>query len=103
MNQPVTNAPAGSKKAHPTLQTSKPQWPEAPQRTECSGKSGDLGKKNRASQSGGDRKARGIFELSTTVGLRRTSSLVCTWNQGRNCYWADKEQKDRFRPKILMA
>ena len=32
-------------------------------------------KKNRASQSGGDRKARGIFELSTTVGLRRTSNL----------------------------
>jgi hypothetical protein len=30
-------------------------------------------KKNRASQSGGDQKARGIFELSTTVGLRRTS------------------------------
>jgi hypothetical protein len=35
-------------------------------------------KKNRASQSGGDRKARGIFELSTTVGLRRTSTQVCT-------------------------
>ena len=32
-------------------------------------------KKNRASQSGGDRKARGIFELSTIVGLRRTSNL----------------------------
>ena len=35
-------------------------------------------KKNRASQSGGDRRARGIFEISTTVGLRRTSARVCT-------------------------
>ena len=38
-------------------------------------------KKNRASQSGGDRKARGIFELSTSVGLRRTSTWICTWIQ----------------------
>src|ERR1041385_6641771 len=33
-------------------------------------------RKNRARQSGGDRKARGIFELSTNVGLRRTSAPI---------------------------
>src|SRR4029077_1751376 len=49
-------------------------------------------KKNRASQSGGDRKARGIFELSTTVGLRRTSAPICTRNRDRNRHRAYKEQ-----------
>src|SRR3954447_11589212 len=49
-------------------------------------------KKNRASQSGGDRRARGIFELSTTVGLRRTSVSICTFNQDRNFKLANKEQ-----------
>src|SRR6267378_2358987 len=52
----------------------------------------DEGKKNRASQSGGDRRARGIFELSTTVGLRRTSVLVCTRNQSRNQFRLTKNK-----------
>src|SRR5581483_1065627 len=43
-------------------------------------------KKNRASQSGGDRRARGIFELSTTVGLRRTSAGVCTKTRAEIAY-----------------
>src|SRR5947207_14471439 len=48
--------------------------------------------KNRASQSGGDRKARGIFELSTTVGLRRTSAPICTRNRDRNLFGLTKNK-----------
>ena len=49
-------------------------------------------KKNRASQSGGDRRARGIFELSTNVGLRRTSVRACTGAAHRNLVGQIKEQ-----------
>src|ERR1700743_3696758 len=41
-------------------------------------------KKNRASQSGGDRRARGIFEFSTRVGYRSTSIPASTNCRDRN-------------------